>query len=115
MEEDPWVGIVDEELEPVPGSPNRAKGVCVANQTNPHSYATLPKIQHAIARLKWNHGPHRVVQEFRTNPELRALLMDPVTGVVHEISQTGVITACVWFVRGIPSGRQVDAEAGAQW
>jgi hypothetical protein len=37
MEEDPLVGIVDEDSEPIPGYLNRAKGVYVVNQTKPHS------------------------------------------------------------------------------
>ena len=94
--------VEEEDLEPIPGCPDRALGAYVVLRVNPHSYATMPKIQHAIVRHKWNHGLHTVVEEFRRNPELRALATDPITGVVHTISQSGVITACIWFVRGIP-------------
>jgi hypothetical protein len=77
------------------GMPQQTLGVYVAHQTNPHSYATLPKVQDAIARLTWNHGLRRIVREFRKNRGLRAMLTDQVTAVVREISQTGVITPCV--------------------
>jgi hypothetical protein len=78
--------IPEEELEELPGCPNRALGVQVIKEANPHSYAIMPKLQLAIASLKWHYGVNRVVQEFRRNPDLRALATDPATGEVHEKS-----------------------------
>jgi hypothetical protein len=92
----------DIQEEELPGCPNRALGTQVIKEANPHSYATMPKLQLAIARLKWHYGVNWVVQEFRRNPELRALATDPETGKAHEISQDGVRTACIWMIRGIP-------------
>jgi hypothetical protein len=68
-------------------------------------YATMPKLQLAIARLRWHYGINWVVQGFRRNPDLRALATDPAIGEVHEISHNGVRTACIWMVRGISGHR----------
>jgi hypothetical protein len=48
--------IEEEELEELLGCPNRALGVQVITEANPHSYATKPKFRLTIARLKWHYG-----------------------------------------------------------
>jgi hypothetical protein len=95
-------GIQEGELGPLPGISNRALGAEIVMHAFPNSYSTLPKLQQAIVRYKWHHGIHKVVQDFRTIPELQDLTRDPETGQMAWISQNGVITACKWFVRGVP-------------
>ena len=59
-------------------------------------------MQQVIARLKWEHGLHYVVSAFKTNPVPRELATDLETGIVHGMTQNGVMIACLWLVRAIP-------------
>jgi hypothetical protein len=61
--------VVDEDLGPIRGCPDRALGLHVVQQTSPHSYATLPKLQHGKTRINWHHWIHAVVEGFRWNLE----------------------------------------------
>ena len=94
--------LVVEDLEAIPGRPSRVPGVQVVKEAHPESYAQMPVLQHAIARVKWGRGIKEVVRLFRDNMQLRQLATDPVTGEEVTISQNGVKPACLWFYRGIP-------------
>jgi hypothetical protein len=97
-----FTGMVMEDLEPIPGCPNQLLPIRGVKNAHPESYSLMPRLQHAIARLKCVNGVSAVVQMFRTDPVLRALAVDPESGEEHLIFRNGVKTACIWFVRGIP-------------
>jgi hypothetical protein len=65
----------------------------VVKEAHPHSYAQLLIPQHAIARVMWGKGINEVVRLFRTDPRLRQLATDPVTGEKIAVSRNGVRTA----------------------
>jgi hypothetical protein len=82
---------MDEELEPIPGYPNRGLGVYVVQQTNPHSCATHSATEVTTfdspppAESRSTHGSGGIPNE----SGIAGAATDPVGGVVDEISQTG--------------------------
>jgi hypothetical protein len=76
--------------------------VQIVKHVFPNPYSTRPKLQLAIVRYKWHHGIKKALRDFRRVPALRDLTRYPETGQMSWISQNGVVTACKWFVRGVP-------------
>ena len=68
-----------DDLEPIPGCSNRGPGAQLVKKAHPHSYAEMPRLQHAMARLKWEQGINEVELLFRTDWELRRSARYPVT------------------------------------
>ena len=69
-------------------------------KTNPESYALMPKLQHAIARLKCESDISVVVQKFRTDEILRQLATNSGEEYVSFVGSPGI---------------QEDEEVDAHW
>jgi hypothetical protein len=64
--------------------------------------------------MQVEHGPAQDGTRNREESELIVLATDPETGAMHKFTPNGMVTACQWFVRGIPAIR-VMAEEDAEW
>jgi hypothetical protein len=74
----------------------------------------MPLFQQAIVCSAWNWGAHGMVQEFRSNPVLRPLAMEPWTGHGQMLAVKGVVTS--WQGSSLGGHGYLEGEGGdARW